>query len=197
MMITCASVCAFSAADAQIKSDPTRLIIGAGLAGMSISSDFDGQASTTEGGVGFHLEAGWGFRRPIVVSGRFSRVLIESDVNYTADQIDLSARYLFLSNAQAFRPYLELGIARRTINQLNVIIEDVQPTSATSSSTGVLGGIGVHMFVNPRLVLDGGITVAPGSFSDWSSFGQPVPVGTINAVSVGVRLGVRAWILDR
>lgn len=180
----------------QVASNPSGLALGVGVAGIAVDADF-GIGNGTEFGVGYHLEAGWGLSRGLIAFVRYSSALIDSDVNYTVAQVDAGARYLFLGSASQLRPYLEGGIARRRLTQVNVITDSAIPDDARATSVGVLGGIGLNFFVNPRLAVDAAATIAPGTFDDWTARGQSIAIPGVDAVSYGFRLGVRVWPSNR
>lgn len=167
-------------------------MIGAGLSSMTVNADF-GTAATSEFGVGFHGEVAYGLKRPLLLFARYSIVVMDAEIDYDAVQLDLGARYVFLGTAQNFRPYVELGAARRAVTQLDIAIGEVEPGEITRSSIGVVAGAGAQLFVNPRLAIDAAVTVAPGTFSDWSTFGRPVPVENISVTTIGFRAGIRFW----
>lgn len=186
------STVGFAVAGAQTNSNTRGFMIGAGLSSMTVQADF-GTVNTSEFGIGYHGEVAYGMERPVVFFARFSSTVIDSEIDYDMTQVDVGARYLFLGAAQNFRPYVELGLARRAVTQLDVFIEEVEPRSISSSSLGVTGGAGAHLFVTPRLAVDAAVTVSPGTFSEWSTFGQPVPVESVNVTTLGVRAGVKFW----
>ncbi len=173
-------------------SDTRGFVIGAGLSSMTIQADF-GTSSSSEFGIGYHGELAYGLDRPIVFFGRLSSTVIDGEIDYDVLQIDVGARYLFLGAAQNFRPYVELGVARRSVTQLNVFLAEVEPSDVTRSAVGVTGGAGAKLFVNPRLAIDAAVTIAPGTFSEWSVFGQPVPVESVNVTTIGIRAGIKLW----
>ncbi len=179
-----------SAGSAQTNSGTKGFMIGAGLASMIIQADL-GTSNSAELGVGYHAEVAYGLERPFLFFGRFSSTVVDSGIDYDLTQIDLGARYVFLGTAQNLRPYVELGIARREVSQLNVLIAQVEPSAVTSSTVGVTGGAGAHLFVNSRLAIDAAVTVAPGTFSEWSAFGRPF--GSANATTLGIRAGIKMW----
>ena len=190
--------CALPAAPilSQVASNPSGLVLGVGVAGIAVDADF-GIGNGTEFGVGYHLEAGLGVSRGLIAFVRYSSALIDSDVNYTMGQLDAGVRYLFLGSASQLRPFLEAGVARRRLTQVNVITDSAIPDDARATSLGVLGGAGINYFVNPRLAVDAAVTIAPGTFEDWTARGQAIAIPGVDAVSYGIRLGVRVWPTNR
>ncbi len=159
---------------------------------MTVRADF-GTANTSELGIGYHGELAYGLERPLLLFARFSAVVVDARIDYDVTQLDVGARYVFLGSAQNLRPYVELGVARRTVTQLNVLIAEVEPSDVTRSSIGVMAGAGAQLFVNSRIAIDAAVTVAPGTFSEWSTFGQAVPVESIDVTTIGLRAGIRLW----
>jgi hypothetical protein len=67
----------------------------------------------------------------------------------------------------------------------------------SATSLGVLGGLGLDYFVNPRPAVDAAMTIAPGTFDDWTARGQSIAIEGVDAVSYGFPIGVRVWPSSR
>lgn len=182
-----AMVLASTTATAQeAKSNTTGVLIHANGAGVALSVT-EGSTTETESGSGYGVALGWGFtpRWAVVLDGSRGEIAFTGNMGtYTLDQAFLAGRFHFNSQMSLFRPYVEAGIAGRGIS---TEVMGVQ-VDATGLGFGIGGGL--QWYFTRTAAVDLGLRYITGSFSEWKANGQSVQVGSLDAVSTTVRVGL-------
>ncbi len=113
----------------------------------------------------FGARVGWGFARRVSIQldGDISAVEGDSAHVHAIGHTDLVGRYGFADVWRGHAPYLELGISRRYARVAK--FEDPRtgmPGQLDASGTGLLVGVGVQSWDEPKGSLDFGLRVVTG-----------------------------------
>jgi hypothetical protein len=168
------------------RSNTQGLMLHANVAGVALSVT-EGSTTETESGSGFGAAIGFGFssRWTVLFDLSASRVNISDGLgNYGLGQAFLAGRFHFNDASAMFRPYLEAGLAGRGI------AADVGSVRVEANGSGLGIGGGFQWFLNSKTAFDVGLRYIGGSFDEWSGNGVSVPIGSIDAVTTTVRIGI-------
>ncbi|HEX7121411.1 MAG TPA: outer membrane beta-barrel protein [Gemmatimonadaceae bacterium] len=183
------------AAQGTVRSNTTGVFIGFDLNGASIDVN-DPVYEIEESGGGATFRLGYGFTPlfSLHIGGTGTNLEVDGE-SVTMGHGDIMARFSFGNVTQAFRPYLELGFAHRTLTIDDFVAEDDQGASLIGElevSGGALAfGGGFHYFFNPKWALNVGLNIATGEFNtvrfDNVSISDVVEVdGTTARLNVGI-----------
>lgn len=194
-----AALLAPSIASAQRSSFASRShgpTFGVSLAGVGLSTRRgDGNTATEFSGTGVQMEVGWQ-----MLESHFGIILDYASMNIDGggppdvrryNHIAGLGRYIFRSDRDIVRPYVEVGINRREVTART---SGLLPRTARAEGIGGTIGGGMQVFLARPVALDFGLQLGLGGFNDWKSDGSTV--GSLPALtqSTGVvRLGVRFW----
>ena len=170
---------------------------GVSLAAVSLSTRADDDFRSRDfSGAGVQMEVGWH-----MLASRFGLLL--DYANITIDEngppnirsynhIAGLGRYMFRSDRDITRPYLELGLNRREV--IGRTPGPVRRTVRSQSIGGTVGG-GFQVFLARPVSLDFGAQLGLGAFGDWER-GDDVISGGMPELEQGtvvIRFGVRFW----
>jgi hypothetical protein len=171
---------------------------GVSLAGVGLSTrrgDDDDNLSTEFSGAGVQMEVGW-----FMLDSHFGLVVDYANMNIDDDgppnirrynHIAGLGRYIFRSDRDIARPYLELGISRREVTART---PGPAPRNARAQSIGGALGGGVQLFMARAVAIDLGGQLGLGGFGDWESGDEVVgSIPELTQASAVIKLGVRFW----
>lgn len=170
---------------------------GVSLAAVSLRTRADDSFRSRDfSGAGVQMEVGWH-----MLASRFGLLLDYANISIdesgppqirSYNHIAGLGRYMFRSDRDITRPYLELGLNRREV--IGRTPGPLRRTVRTQSIGGTVGG-GFQVFLARPVALDFGAQLGLGSFGDWER-GDDIISGGMPELEQGtmiVRLGVRFW----
>lgn len=140
------------------------------------------------------MTAGYGFsdRWSFILDVNSSKVDAANGLgSYQLAQAVLGARFHFNEPKSFFRPYLDAGFAGRAIAV--TITDPSGDVEVEANGGGVSVGGGFQWFMSRTAAIDLGLRYVVGSFDEWKADGRTIPVGSIDATSAIVRLGISFW----
>ena len=175
------SALALASLPASAQADRSGFWIGARLQSTGLSTD-NGFDTTTEGGGGVALEAGYAFSRVAGVYLSVGGSAMQGEdggEDYTLGSAYLGGRFN-LTPSKALNPYLLVGLTGQSA------AFDVAGTSADLevSGGGLYAGVGLDYALSPALSIDGRLTVGGGQFSEISFDGESTD--NFDAIDFGV-----------
>lgn len=169
---------------------------GVSLAGVGLSTRRgDGNTATEFTGSGVQMEVGWN-----MLESHFGLLVDYASMNINDggppnvrrySHIGGLGRYMFRSDRDIVRPYLEVGISRREITARTS--GDSPRNARTQSIGGAIGG-GMQVFLARPVALDFGAQLGLGGFQDWESDDDVISsLPEVTQSTAVIRLGLRFW----
>jgi hypothetical protein len=170
---------------------------GVSLAGVGLSTrrGADDDLKTEFTGAGVQMEIGWH-----MLDSHFGLLVDYTNVNIDENgppnvrqynHLAGLGRYIFRSDRDIARPYVELGINRREVIART---PGPDPRNARAQSIGGALGGGVQLFMARAVAVDLGAQVGLGGFNDWESGDDIITsLPELTQSTAVVRLGVRFW----
>jgi hypothetical protein len=168
---------------------------GVSLAAVALNTEGGRNDNTEFGGAGVHMEVGWH-----MMSSHFGVLLDYASVNIDDEgppnirrynHIGGVGRYLFRSDRDIVRPYLEIGVNRREVTARTA---GLLPRSARTRSVGGAIGGGMQVFLARAVALDLSAQLGLGGFDDWKSGDDEISsLPEVKQATGVLRLGVRFW----
>jgi hypothetical protein len=167
------------------KSKSSGLYLGLGFEGNGISTRAGG-TTTNESGSGGDLTVGYGFsdRWSLYGQGSAASINAQGGGTYTLAHFDVGARLHFRTGPNTVVPFLQFGLAGRSVAQ------NLSGATVTGSGGGVSAGAGFNAHFTPAVALSAAATWTFGSFNQFEVDGQPIDGGTINATSARINIGL-------
>jgi hypothetical protein len=181
-----------SSQSAMPRANTSKLILGLGLNGSSISSD--DLTTSTESGAGLSGQLGWGFTKNFALVLDASAARIESlDGNFDLAHVDVSGRWHFVSKSHGFVPYVEVGYSGRAAGKQDVLMSDEMGNVHTGDLAILGGGVslggGMQYFIASAWALGGSFKWTTGEFSQVRFDNITVDGLALDATSARFNLG--------
>jgi hypothetical protein len=174
------------------RANTSKLILGLGLNGSSISSE--DLTTSTESGAGLSGQLGWGFTKNFALVLDASAARIESlDGNFDLAHVDVSGRWHFVSKSHGFVPYVEVGYSGRAAGKQDVLLSDDMGNVYTGDLAILGGGVslggGMEYFIASTWALGGSFKWTTGQFNQVRFDNVTIDGLALDATSARFNLG--------
>jgi hypothetical protein len=181
-----------SSQSAMPRANTSKLILGLGLNGSSISSE--DLTTSTESGAGLSGQLGWGFTKNFALVLDASAARIESlDGNFDLAHVDVSGRWHFVSKSHGFVPYVEVGYSGRAAGKQDVLLSDDMGNVYTGDLAILGGGVslggGMEYFIASTWALGGSFKWTTGQFNQVRFDNVTIDGLALDATSARFNLG--------